>query len=158
MEITAPLIVDKQLWYSHFIPENDPWDFPNAVAEVQDGKDLGERMSRAFESGFDAGYKKIVLIGTDCPHILQQHLESAFSALKDSEVVLGPSLDGGYYLIGMRQRLPILFREMPWSTDLLLEKTLSIIDRQRLNVQMLETLNDVDTIEDLEASGLSFYE
>lgn len=155
IEVTAPLQVDKQLWYSHFIPDYDPWDLPNAISKVQDGEDLGERMSQAFGSGFDAEYKKIVLIGTDCPHIQQQHLESAFTALNGSDVVLGPSLDGGYYLIGMKQRLPILFRDMPWSTDQLLEKTLSILDQQILNVQMLETLNDIDTIEDLKASGLS---
>lgn len=111
--------------------------------------DLGTRLDRAFQSAFDDGAERVVIVGTDCPGITGRLLKSTFGLLKHQDVVLGPASDGGYYLVGLRSREPSLFDAMPWGTSNLLAETLIRADRRRLGTALLPTLDDVDRPEDL---------
>lgn len=116
---------------------------------AQIGHDLGQRMDSAFKDGFDQGCDRIVVMGSDCPGLTAGILEKAFQALDDHCVVLGPAADGGYYLIGLKQRLPGVFREIPWGTGTVLEKTRSVLSSLGVSCAMLDKLSDVDTPGDL---------
>lgn len=144
--VTRPLSCRKIVYYSEAIDEQDEWD--NAYQKkVQNGKDLGERMQRAFASAFDEGYHKAVIIGSDAYDLKTTHLEKAFSLLNEHDVVLGPATDGGYYLLGMKKLHVALFSGKNWGTPTVLAATLQ--DLRALRVAMLEPLNDLDTYEDL---------
>ena len=124
----------------------------NANKAVQKGVDLGERMKNAFLKGFEDGYERIVLIGSDLPDINASHIKKGLEALENSEVVFGPAEDGGYYLIGMSKMNNKVFQNKPWSQSHLLSETLSELKQNNTTFSTLETLNDIDTFEDLEAS------
>lgn len=111
--------------------------------------DLGDRMARAFQTGFDAGRKSIVLIGTDCPDLDTYLLEQAFRELQQHDLVLGRATDGGYYLIGLRHPVPELFQGIRWSTSEVLAQTVEIAERLGLTIAYLPMLSDVDRPEDL---------
>ena len=98
------LEIDKIVFYSEFI-EDDIWEDDLFQKEIQEGNDLGERMKNAFKSLFTAGYKNAIIIGTDCPGINKNILQNAFLKLNHSDIVIGPSNDGGYYLLGMKKFL-----------------------------------------------------
>jgi uncharacterized protein len=115
----------------------------------QTGLDLGERMDNAFKAGFDQGCDRIVLVGSDCPGLTTDILDKAFQVLDHHPVVLGPAADGGYYLVGLKQRLPILFKEIPWGTEHVLEETRKALSIREISCALLERLSDVDTPEDL---------
>lgn len=115
----------------------------------QGGGDLGQRMNRAFLENFCNEYRHIVLVGTDCPQTTAFHAKEAFLSLKTHDMVIGPSKDGGYYLIGLRQIVPELFISMPWGTDKVFEKTMERAKQRNLCVRVLNELNDVDTPDDL---------
>jgi uncharacterized protein len=111
--------------------------------------DLGRRMERAVQDAFGEGATSVVVIGADCPELAARHLDAAFRALKSNDVVVGPAVDGGYYLIGLRRFLPELFRDIPWSTDAVLEKTLVAANRAGVEYELLEILHDLDLPDDL---------
>ncbi len=111
--------------------------------------DLGRRMSRAFEEGFQTGFENIVLIGTDCPGLSADLVRNAFARLASEEAVLGPANDGGYYLIGLRKTVPALFENIPWGTAEVLHSTLDITAGLRVRVSLLVPLDDIDRPEDL---------
>jgi hypothetical protein len=116
---------------------------------AQIGLDLGERMDNAFQSGFDQGYDRIVIVGSDCPELTSDILKEAFQALNHHPVVLGPAADGGYYLIGLKQRLSNVFQGIPWGTTNVLETTRNAISCLNVSFAQLKLLSDVDTPEDL---------
>ncbi|MFH0994791.1 MAG: TIGR04283 family arsenosugar biosynthesis glycosyltransferase [Pseudomonadota bacterium] len=116
---------------------------------AQVGLDLGERMDNAFKAGFDQGCDRIVLVGSDCPELTADILEKAFQALDHHSVVLGPAVDGGYYLIGLKQRLSIVFQDIPWGTKNVLEETRKVLSTLEVSCALLERLSDVDMPEDL---------
>ncbi len=115
----------------------------------QEGFDLGERMRISMDKAFLDGAQRVVLMGADCPGITGAILKQAFAALKRHDCVLGPALDGGYYLIGLSKDQPEIFSSMPWGTDKVLERTLDAIQRLGLKAALLETLIDVDRPDDL---------
>ncbi|NIN34819.1 MAG: glycosyltransferase [Gammaproteobacteria bacterium] len=123
----------------------------NISLHSQQGKDLGERMLRAFQESL-ANHTYTVLIGSDCPGISSEILDRAWRALASgNDAVFGPSEDGGYYLLGLRQMNSGLFKDIPWSTERVADMT-----RQRLSEYSwcwteLPVLRDIDTISDLEA-------
>ena len=117
----------------------------------QAGRDLGERMRSAFLHAFERGAGQAALIGTDCPGITSRILRQAYHGLKDSDCVLGPALDGGYYLIALKRDHPGLFSSIPWGTDRVLERTLEVARRSGLKVALLTSLADVDRPEDMQA-------
>ncbi len=117
--------------------------------EPQEGSDLGERLERSVARAFESNAKRVVVIGTDCPDLDAAGLPRAFESLAKLDVVLGPATDGGYYLIGLSQNAPALFRGIDWSTERVLAQTLMICQRERLSVAQLPELSDVDQPEDL---------
>lgn len=116
---------------------------------TQEGVDLGERMKHAFLHGFEQGYEHIIVIGSDLPNISKEIIEAGFDQLKINEIVFGPAEDGGYYLLGMSEMNSSIFENKPWSQSNLLEVTLEEISEQEKTVGILETMNDIDTFEDL---------
>jgi len=124
--------------------------WPNNFKTVQKGSDLGERMSNAFQDGFNDGYTEIVLIGSDLPNITKTVINKGFMLLKQSSVVFGPAEDGGYYLVGMSKLQNCIFEDKAWSTSNLLDETLLELKQKKIKVSLIETLNDIDTFEDLE--------
>ena len=123
---------------------------------LQEGKDLGERMTCACQWTFDRHYEKTVIVGSDIPTLNVNDIGQAFSLLDRMDVVLGPSRDGGYYLIGLKHPYPGLFEEIPWSSDLVYHKTLEKIEEQRLSLAELSEKDDLDTFEDVLAFWKEF--
>jgi rSAM/selenodomain-associated transferase 2/rSAM/selenodomain-associated transferase 1 len=110
---------------------------------------LGGRMGRAFQETFQAGMNRVIIVGTDCPHLTDDLVQGAFKVLNHDDLVLGPAKDGGYYLIGLIRPIAELFSEVPWGTPEVLKKTLRIAEALQLRVSLLEPLDDVDRPEDL---------
>lgn len=115
----------------------------------QKGRDLGERMAGAFHELKKQGFRKILIIGSDLPTLPISHLKQAFRLLRQQEVVIGPSLDGGYYLIGISQRVPAIFDGIPWSTERVFVMTMEKILKAKLSCGLLPFWYDVDRPEDL---------
>ncbi len=112
--------------------------------------DLGERMSQMFARAFQ-GAKRVVVIGTDTPAVGAGTISRALAALDTADVVLGPSRDGGYYLMALREPCPALFRGIAWSTQTVLAETVDRARTLELQVTFLEVATDVDTAADLTA-------
>jgi uncharacterized protein len=115
----------------------------------QDDGDLGQRMGRAFADAFEDGAERVVIVGSDLPGLTPDLLRDALALLGGHPAVLGPARDGGYYLLGLHQSMPDLFRDVPWSTDRALEVTLERFAAAGITPAMLPELNDVDTADDL---------
>ena len=111
--------------------------------------DLGQRMERAFRRAFHEGFSRVVLIGCDCPDNDSVNISAAFEALKQNDMVIGPALDGGYYLIGLRSYVAELFSGIPWGRQSVLEQTLAIAHSKKLNIKHLQPFSDVDLPEDV---------
>jgi len=139
---------DKVVYYSEEIQNNDLWSDRCFQKKLQKGNDLGERMQHAFEMAFKEGYEKVVIVGSDLFDLKSAHIENAFKALENHNLVIGPSLDGGYYLLGMKVLHSAVFKNKQWGTDSVLETTLKNLEQE--NVKLLEALNDIDTFEDLQ--------
>ncbi|UWX58225.1 TIGR04282 family arsenosugar biosynthesis glycosyltransferase [Chlorobaculum sp. MV4-Y] len=144
----------KAIAYSDFIPETDLLLTGGAEAWRQQGSDLGERMHRAFVKGFSLGFSRIALIGTDCPEISPFILDLAFRKLDACDVVLGPARDGGFYLSALKRPFPELFLNRTWSTSSVLNNSQHIIREHGRSYDLLPALSDIDTFDDLKASGL----
>jgi rSAM/selenodomain-associated transferase 1 len=117
---------------------------------AQQGNDLGERMRRIFESLFARSFGRVVLIGSDLPPISLQVFDSAYAALvNERDLVLGPSEDGGYYLVGMRCLVSCIFEGMHWSRPDVLSRTLEKLDQAKVNYGLISRCQDIDTFQDL---------
>jgi len=136
-------------------PAGAEWFFrrlaPKAHLWVQAGADLGERQAGAFAWGFGLGYKVVLVRGTDSPDLPKELVLEAAEALnaKKAEIVLGPSQDGGYYLVGLTQPRPELFRGLAWSTDRVLADTLALVRELQLTAHLLPQWLDIDGYNDL---------
>ena len=117
----------------------------------QVGDDLGARMSQTCEAMFAQGYTRVLIVGTDVPSLPLDHYKQALALLETNDLVLGPALDGGYYLIGLKRTVPDLFVGIPWSTERVLEMTQEKATTLRLKTALLPPWRDIDTIEDLQA-------
>ncbi len=148
---------ERWLCYSDEATENDEWPSAQFRKSVQQPGDLGERMAGAFERAFEAGADRVVIIGSDCPELTPALLTKAFDALSTHDFVLGPTFDGGYYLLGMRAFNPSVFHEVAWSTEAVLPTTLARIQSLDQNVFLLPVLSDVDTEEDWKSWGGEFW-
>jgi uncharacterized protein len=119
-----------------------------ALHALQDGADLGQRMETAFFRAFHEGCSRVVLFGTDIPGLSASALDLAMDRLRDSDVVLGPSTDGGYWLIGLKKSAD-LFRGIAWSSEQVLSQTLDRAENLGLSIALLDPLTDVDTMEEV---------
>lgn len=136
-----------------YTPDED-WEslktlFPSAGYIPQQGKDLGEKMYRALRKVLDLGYESAVLTGSDLPFLTKDHLESGFAALVDHDIAIGPTADGGYYLIGMKKPCREIFRVESYGGSTVFENTVSAAEAAGLSLGTALPCNDVDTPEDL---------
>ncbi len=128
--------------------------FPgNFALFAQRGKDLGERLSTAFSDTLSQGYEAVSIIDSDSPDLPRSIVEQSFQTLRSSrtDVVFGPCLDGGYYLVGMKKACPDIFAGIPWSTSRVLETSLEKTEKAGLKAVLLPPWSDIDTFEDLRA-------
>lgn len=139
----------RLLFYSDRVERHDSWPEKRFSKNVQQGDDLGSRMLNAFKQVSD--YDKKIIIGSDCIGITPQLIEQAYTHLDFHDVVIGPSLDGGFYLLGMNVIVPELFQNISWSTDQVLPEIVKILQQKRLLYKLLPALRDIDTQEDWEA-------
>ncbi len=122
--------------------------------EMQCGNDLGERLINTFQTLYSE-YSKVIAIGTDCVQLTPAHIVEAKEQLwNGADVVIGPTKDGGYYLIGTKKFEPRLFKDIAWSTPGVFAQTLERIEKLRLTVSRLSMLEDIDTVGDLPLSLL----
>jgi len=140
---------EKAIFYSDEIVKDDIWESSSYKKFVQDGKDIGERMQNAFEKAYNEGFDKISLIGSDCYQITSSIVMDSFRLLNDHDVVLGPSQDGGYYLIAMTGLYNGLFEGKEWSTDKVLDQTKTDLESYGIKHAFVTELNDIDNEEDL---------
>jgi len=139
---------DRYIFYDQSIIEDDEWDEQHFHKKIQQIGDLGDRIHHAFDEVL-ANYDKVLIIGSDCPQIQKTHIDLAFESLNHTDIVIGPSLDGGYYLLGMKDDQSYLFEDMPWSTATLFGECLRKIFSRNKSVTELEHLTDVDYEQDL---------
>lgn len=121
------------------------WEY---VPQVQD--DLDARMREALVQQLDAGASAAVLIGTDIPSLPAHHITQAFDLLHTKDVVLGPSIDGGYYLVGVSKSTPEIFEDVAWSTPSVLSQTIDRVQRAGNTLGLVPPWFDVDTPDELD--------
>lgn len=115
--------------------------------------DLGAGMFEAFREVFGSGYQRASLVGADIPDLSDSIILDSFDILSENDLVYGPARDGGYYLIGMRRLIKEVFKNVPWSSDQTLKKSLEQADRFGYRTGFTKVLSDIDTIEDVKSSG-----
>jgi rSAM/selenodomain-associated transferase 1 len=115
----------------------------------QRGTDLGERLANGLAHHFELGYRRVVIMNSDGPTLPLAHLEEAFTGLERADITLGPSHDGGYYLIGMKALHAALFQGIAWSTERVIPQTMVICRGLGLTVHELPEWYDVDVEADL---------
>jgi rSAM/selenodomain-associated transferase 1 len=150
-------VADFDTWYAVSL-ENFNEDILAAFVQMdkyflQEGKNLGERMKNAFQALFSRGYEKLVLIGSDIPSITINIIKQALHDLETNNCILGPSKDGGYYLVALSRIYQDIFDDLPWSTSAVLEKTLQILNKNGITYNLLAENEDIDTHKEL----LAFY-
>ena len=147
-DITCNLRCDKYIFYAGHIANKDHWG-ESYSRHLQQGTGLGNRMQSAFNQLFQDGYSRVVLIGSDCLELTPSVLEQAFLLLDKKDIAIGPALDGGYYLIGMKEGLKEVFDGVAWSTEKVWQQTKERILAKGYSYGILPVLRDVDTVEDL---------
>lgn len=129
------------------------WEDYHFQEQRQSGSGLGERMQNILEDRLTV-YDAFLIIGSDIPEISDTILNEAFRKLREVDVVIGPALDGGYYLIALKKNCRALFCDIPWSTSEVLEETLEAVRENGLTYTLLYSLPDIDTWEDM----LAYYQ
>ncbi|NBC10020.1 MAG: DUF2064 domain-containing protein [Bacteroidetes bacterium] len=142
----------RLLFYSQDIQETDDWPQPQFEKRLQSGNGLGERMQHAFATAL-ATADKAIIVGSDIAQINADIIKKAFGALDEADFVIGPALDGGYYLLGMKQPTPQLFQNMPWSTSQVCAVTQQRIRQLGKTYRLVDTLSDIDYASDWEQHG-----
>jgi uncharacterized protein len=143
------LNVKPYLFYSDFVNIHDEWSSEVFEKMVQSGQDLGERMLNAFKIVLEK-HPAACIIGSDCPTLSVNILEQSFSNLNDSDYTIGPSTDGGYYLLGIRKGIAYenLFSNIEWSTPSVLTTTFERFDENKGSYTQLPVLTDIDEEKD----------
>lgn len=153
--IVNDLEVTKFVYYADEINNSDLWN--DLEKRKQHGDDLGERMQNAFEELFAAGFSKVCIIGSDCFELTSDIVTKAFAVLDTKDLVIGPVMDGGYYLLGTNKLIPQLFINKTWSTSTVFSDTLKDAASLNLSVMQLPVLNDIDNESDFRNSVLAFF-
>ena len=139
-----------------FTPENAAVFFEDFIDQgftcfAQQGQLLGQRMSYAFQYLFDSGFENIILIGSDLPTLPVGFFHQGYASLdKSADVVLGPSADGGYYLVGLKRMIAAIFDDIGWSGADVLSQTIHKLDDLGVKYELLSEWYDIDTVKDLE--------
>ena len=149
LQITIQLDKDKVVFYSDFIAENDAWKENGFHQQLQKGIDLGEKMKYAFQYAFENHYRKSIIIGSDCFELNTALINQAFEHLNESDMVIGPTIDGGYYLIGMKMLHNDIFNNKLWSSGSVYSDTIQDIHCLQLSYSDLPMLSDVDEEKDV---------
>lgn len=136
-----------------FTPAQAEADFASFAAGrfelvAQSEGHLGQRLSTFMEEHFRQGAESVVVLGTDSPTVPLEYIEQAFEELTKVEVVLGPALDGGYYLLGCAHPFPLLFEHIPWGTSRVLAETVARLADSSGRLSLLPPWYDVDTLDD----------
>lgn len=155
-EVTNELPCAKAIYYSEYVEIEDVWDTEKYKLFIQKGNTLGDRMLNAFEDSFNKKFKRVVIIGSDSYELKTHHIEEAFEELESNDVVVGPSKDGGYYLIGMNRNYPQFFTNKTYSHSNVLTELLTEISTAGASFHLLEKLADIDTLQDLRDSDIDF--
>ena len=124
--------------------------FPELKITQQTSGDLGMKMDHALQSAFKTGAQTAIVIGSDLPAMGWDLVDQAFEQIREKTVVLGPSRDGGYYLIGMQTPGINVFKDIPWSTESVLVTTLEIIREAGYQPILLPEHQDIDLSSDLQ--------
>jgi len=151
-KLTLPVSATRFLFYSNKINFDDDWSEEDFHKAVQHNGDLGDRMKAAFAKAFEQ-HDQVLIIGSDCASLTTEIVNEGFAALTNHDFVLGPAMDGGYYLLGMKKYTPALFEEMPWSTETVAKITLDRINTMGKSCFLLKELSDIDFEEDWEKWG-----
>jgi uncharacterized protein len=127
------------------------WLGEKYVYLAQQGGDLGERLENAFRAAFTSGFRSVVIIGSDSPDLPREILVEAFNSLTSKDAVIGPAMDGGYYLIGFNSGLFLkeVLTGIEWGTPTVFRRTVDILSKRGCNVQVLPSWPDIDTYEDV---------
>ena len=143
-----------ELWYedhgsaAHYFAT----EFPPSV-QPQGAGDLGDKLCDAFERSFADGAQRVIIIGSDVPTLPESVLNAAIDGLREADMVIGPTLDGGYYLIGFQAaawpRGRVVFRELAWSSPTVFRGTVDRANQAELDMRVLPGWYDVDTIDEL---------
>ena len=134
---------EREKDFFQFFKSEGTW-FPQLKSQS-----LGDRIHHAMNYVLQQGYRRVVAIGTDSPSLPAEYVAQALEELKKHDTVVGPSEDGGYYLIGARKAPKELFQQIDWSTDKVFEQTIARTKEYDLSVQILPAWYDVDDIETL---------
>ncbi len=128
-----------------------PYNLNGGGLFPQKGKDLGERLSNIFQQKFEEDYDAVAIVDSDTPDLPVAIFQDSFAHLQSNQtdVVFGPCLDGGYYLVGMCKPHPELFHDIPWSTEMVLANTLAKAEKLGVKTELLAWWNDLDTVADL---------
>ncbi len=142
---------DVHLFYAPFdsLGKIKNWVGQEFIFKEQVGDDLGDRIANAFDLVFQNDYKRAVIIGSDVPEINSSIIIESFKMLESFDVVIAPSDDGGYSLLGMNKQHRFLFENIEWSTDSVLAATQNKIIDNKLNLKIMSPLNDIDTFDEL---------
>ena len=137
---------DIAVFHYNSIISKNPFKNFSKWNKIQIGENLGKKISNAFNWGFEKGYKKIIIIGSDLWDLNEEIINTGFIELNKNKVVIGPSIDGGYYLLGLNKKMPKIFEGIKWGTQSVLAETLKLLEHEPY---ILPELNDIDTFEDL---------
>jgi len=146
-DVSKSVTAERFVFYSKNIQQNDIWGTTYFHKILQHGDDLGERMQHAFELLFSKNFKKVIIIGSDLLDLSAKIIENAFNKLDEYDAVIGPAQDGGYYLLGMKTFQKNVFKNKEWGAETVFQQTKrDFFDK---NLYTLQTLNDIDYLEDL---------
>jgi rSAM/selenodomain-associated transferase 1 len=158
-EIAQNVAVDRHVFYSQFIDENDEWTNSDFYKHLQNqDPDLGLKMFSSFHDLWKKGYEKVLIIGSDCLELTKDTVKDAFVLLNEQEAVIGPAKDGGYYSIGFNFNLldqktekvmADVFLNKTWSHEDVFTEAMSALNSNNLRRAKLPLLSDVDYEEDL---------
>ena len=137
-EVSLKVNADKAVYYSVKVRNNDIWDDIIFQKHQQIGEDLGIRMLNAFKNGFDVGYEKVMIIGSDLYDLTPKIVNNAFEKLNENNVVIGPAEDGGFYLLGLNSLQEDIFKNKEWGTETVRKDTLADLENQKVWVKLFQ--------------------
>lgn len=123
--------------------------YEHCQVDLQEGDELGDRMKIAFEKVFSKGYQQVVIIGTDCNDLSIEIVDVAFDVLDKKDAVIGPALDGGYYLLGLSKMISAIFENKNWSTETVCSATEKDFVDNGFSYELITPLSDIDVEADL---------